>query len=134
MLCHPGETRIEETTRQHFAQKVLKNHVQGTCKACHICQVTKRSSKKYGLLPAKEPEVKPWEFLCVDMTGPYSIKRKGKKTLELWCVTMIDPATSWFEIKDVPGTKQADIVANVVEQAWLNRCPWPQKSILDRGT
>ena len=53
--------------------------VQKTGKACHICQVTKRSSKKYGLLPAKEPEVKPWEFLCADMIGPYSIKRKKNK-------------------------------------------------------
>ena len=47
---------------------------------------------------------------------------------------MIDTATSWFEIKDVPGTKQADIVANGVEQAWLKRYPWPKKVILDRGT
>ena len=46
---------------------------------------------------------------------------------------MVDPITSWFEIKYVPGTKQINIVANVVEQAWLNRYPWPQKFILDRG-
>ena len=47
---------------------------------------------------------------------------------------MIDPATGWFEIKQVPGTKRADVVANIVESAWLNRYPWPQKVILDRGT
>ena len=39
-------------------------------------------------------------------------------------MTMIDPVTSWFEFKDVPGTKQADVVANVVEQAWLNSYSW----------
>ena len=31
----------------------------------------------------KEPEVTPWEFLCVDMIGPYKIVRKGKMPLEL---------------------------------------------------
>ena len=46
---------------------------------------------------------------------------------------MIDPATGWFEIKNVPGTKRADIVANVIEQVWLNRYPWPEKVVLDRG-
>ena len=49
------------------------------------------------------------------MIGPYKIKRKRKDPLELWCVTMIDPATGWFEIKEVPGTKRADFIANIVE-------------------
>ena len=139
MLCHPGETRTEETTRQHFSWKGLKTEVQRQCGTCHICQVTKKVHKNYGKLPAKQPEVTPWEFLCVDMIGPYKIDRnitKGakKETLQLWCVTMIDPATGWFEIKQVPGTKSADVVANIVEMVWLNRYPWPQKVILDRGT
>ena len=68
------------------------------------------------------------------MIGPYKITGKKKRDLELWCVTMIDPATGWFEIKQVPGTKRADVVANIIEQTWLNRYPWPQKVVLDRGT
>jgi hypothetical protein len=46
---------------------------------------------------------------------------------------MIDPATGWFEIHEIP-TKSADVVANVLEQAWLSRYPWPSKLILDRGS
>ena len=34
----------------------------------------------------------------------------------------------------VPGTKRADVVANIVEQTWLTRYPWPQEVIFDRGT
>ena len=68
------------------------------------------------------------------MIGPYKITGKKKRDLELWCVIMIDPATGWFEIKQVPGTKRADVVANIIEQTWLNRYPWPQKVVLDRGT
>jgi hypothetical protein len=47
---------------------------------------------------------------------------------------MIDPATGWFEIKDVPGTKRSDVVANIVETTWLGQYPWPQMVTLDRGT
>jgi hypothetical protein len=61
-------------------------------------------------LPEKEEEAEPWEKLCVDMVGPYTIKRRGAVALTLWCVTMIDPATSWFEIKEVKN-KQAFTVA-----------------------
>ena len=70
MLCHPGETRTEETIRQHFDWKGLRTEVTRQCKTCHICQLTKKRHKKLGHLPAKEPEIIPWERLCVDMMGP----------------------------------------------------------------
>ena len=71
MLCHPGETRTEETIRQHFDWKGLRTEVIRQCKTCHICQLTKKRHKKLGHIPPKEPEVIPWECLCVDMIGPY---------------------------------------------------------------
>ena len=46
---------------------------------------------------------------------------------------MIDPATGWFEIKDIK-TKRADVIANVVEKTWLTRYPWPTQVVFDRGT
>ena len=133
-LCHPGETRTEATIGQHFYWEHMRRDVHKECSTCHLCQVTKRTKKKYGHLPAKEAECVPWEKLCVDMIGPYHIKRKGRRDLTLWCVTMIDPATGWFEIRQVPGTKRADVVANIIEQAWLTRYPWPQTVTFDRGT
>ena len=53
--------------------------------------------------------------------------------LMLWALTMIDPSTGWFEIADI-STKHADVIANVLEQTWLTRYPWPSQVILDRGT
>jgi hypothetical protein len=32
-------------------------------------------------------------------------------------VKMIDPATGWFKIKELPGTKSADVTTKAVEQA-----------------
>ena len=133
-LCHPGETRTELTINQHFTWTGLRKTVHEICSKCDQCQRTKRTKKKYGKLPEKVAETIPWQKLCVDMIGPYKIPRKGKKDLELWAVTMIDPATGWFEIAEVPGTKRADVVSNIVEQRWLSRYPWPEEVILDRGT
>ena len=44
----------------------------------------------------------PWEALCVDLIGPYTLKGKDKTVIDFMCVTMIDPATSWFEIVELP--------------------------------
>jgi transposase InsO family protein len=48
-------------------------------------------------------------------------------------MTMIDPATGWFEIVKVP-TKQADYIANLLEFNWLSCYPWPTEIHIDRGS
>jgi transposase InsO family protein len=45
---------------------------------------------------------------------------------------MIDPATGWFEMREIPN-KEAITVANLVEQTWLTRYPWPNQIVFDRG-
>ena len=110
--------------------------VERTIKKCPQCQKCKRSSKKYGHLPEKEAEIIPWDKLCVDLIGPYHLIPKGKKTkkpLILWAITMIDPATGWFEMREIK-TKSADVISNIVEQAWLTRYPWPTQITYDKGT
>jgi RNase H-like domain found in reverse transcriptase/Reverse transcriptase (RNA-dependent DNA polymerase)/Integrase zinc binding domain len=133
ILCHPGINRTEETIRQHFWWKNLREDVLNVCKMCDTCQRTKRSYTKYGHLPEKEAEATPWDVLCVDMIGPYTFKRQGQKPLSLWCVTMIDPATGWFEMKQAPN-REAITVASIVEQTWLTRYPWPTQLIFDKGS
>jgi hypothetical protein len=134
ILCHAGETRTEQTIRQQFWWPNLRDTVHELCSKCDTCQRTKRTSKKYGHLPVKEAEADPWEVLCVDLIGPYTIKRSGKaRNLTLWCVTMIDPATGWFEMREIPN-KESITIANLIEQTWFSRYPWPTQVILDRGT
>ena len=108
----------------------MQQHVHDQIKHCHVCQVNKKQTKKYGHLPAKEADIEPWDKLCVDLIGPYTIKQKGKASLNLWCVTMIDPATGWFEVKQIKD-KQAITVANIVEQTWLSQYPWPTQITYD---
>ena len=133
ILCHPGVTRTEMTINRHFTWTNLKKTVQTVCANCETCKRTKRRTSKYGKLPVKEPEGIPWEQVCVDLIGPYHIPRKNKKPLVLWAMTMIDPATGWFEIYEIT-TKRADNIANILEQVWLTRYPWPEKILYDRGS
>eukprot|EP00957_Ditylum_brightwellii_P206952 15350757-Ditylum_brightwellii.AAC.1 len=95
---------------------------------------------KIGHIPAKQAEINQWDMLCVDFIGPYTIHRKeecnnGKKKtdLTLWCVAMIDPVKSWFEIVGMK-TKRADIKSNIVETTWLTMYPYSAQAVLDRGT
>ena len=133
ILCHPGTTRTEATIRQHFDWKGLRQMVIKTCKKCTNCQLAKPTAQKYGKLPAKLAEENPWDTLCVDLIGPYKIERKGKKDLKLWCLTMIDPATGWFEMQQIEN-KTATEVVDICEKTWFTRHPLPQRTILDRGT
>jgi hypothetical protein len=46
---------------------------------------------------------------------------------------MIDPATSWFEIHQYNG-KLSATVANIAEQEWFSRYPWPSQVTYDCGS
>jgi cleavage and polyadenylation specificity factor subunit 1 len=135
-LLHPGETRTELTIRQHFTWKGVRTTVQEVCKNCPTCQRTKRSNQKYGIIPIKEADAGPWEKVCIDMIGPYTIKQgtgENANKITIHCVTMIDPATGWFEMVNTT-TKDAATIADIVETTWLTRYPIPQEIIYDRGT
>ena len=109
--------------------------VHDICTKCHTCQMTKKTFQKYRHLPEKVAEADHWDVLCIDLIGPYTIERenKTKKPLTLWALTMIDPATGWFKMREIK-TKSADTVANVLEQAWLTRYPSDRDDrILDKG-
>jgi hypothetical protein len=112
----------------------MRNQITNSVKVCSTCQLNKRkTSKKFGHLPEKEAEVIPWVKMCIDLIGPYTICRKGQKNLICKCVTMIDPATSWFEIHQY-GDKGAITVANIAEKEWFSRYPRPTQVTFDRGS
>ncbi len=75
-------------------------------KTCQSCQVNKRHSQKYGHLPPKLVIMTPWKALCVDLIGPYTLKGKDGSSINFMCLTMIDPATSWFKIVELPTVAQ----------------------------
>jgi hypothetical protein len=48
----------------------------------------------------------PWKALCVDLIGPYTLKGKDGSSFDFMCLTMINPATSWFKIVELPTVAQ----------------------------
>ena len=101
-LQHPGSTRLEETLRATMTWDGLRKTVRRHTETCHSCQKGKRSKYKYGKLPTKIAWTRPWKTLCVDLVGPYTLNGKDGTEVDFMCMTMIDPATSWFEIVEIP--------------------------------
>ena len=89
----------------------------------------KRLTRK-GKFHANIADKTQWNKICVDLIGPYKIRRKGKDPLILKDVTMIDPVTWWFEVTQYRDKKAMTIV-NLVEATWLVRYPWPVEITYD---
>ena len=132
-LLHPGMNRTYFNMHQHFYWPKMESTIRSLLKYCHVCQMSKISNRNYGKLKIKEDiDDCPWETLCVDLIGPYKVTKNVPKEITLLACTMIDPATGWFEIAQLPN-KRSDTVANIVETTWLTRYPRPLKCIMDRG-
>ena len=70
-----------------------------------------KTPKQYGKLPAKRAEAIPWDALCVDLVGQWTITidRKKGTTRELKAITFIDPATGWFELDSMDDKDSASM-------------------------
>ena len=106
--------RWQQTCKKHRGLcywKCLVTQAQMCTKACKICQQFKKRKTIYRHLPPRNiAELKPWNAVHVDLIGPYikSIRQQQpggtviRKNSSLTCMTMIDPATGWFEIFKIP--------------------------------
>ena len=124
---------MEATLRQLFTWPGLRNDVQKYVKTCHLCQLNKKVRPSYGKLPAKEAEEsEPWDRVNIDMIGPFTVKTPTRK-LKLRAITMIDPATGWFEVKDI-ADPTALACQNAFDDIWIARYPRPQYIGFDNGS
>ncbi len=114
-LQHPGHSRLEETMRSVMYWKGMRTTIRRHVKSCRFCQVNKRHSQKYGHLPPKLVITTPWRALCVDLIGPYTLKGIDRSSIDFMCLTMINPATSWFEIVELPTVAQETTVPPAVK-------------------
>jgi len=64
----------------------------------NLANLDKKRTRQYGKLPTKLAEAVPWRSVCMDLIGPYTIKARDNSVLDFMCLTMIDPASGWFEI------------------------------------
>jgi hypothetical protein len=143
--------------------KGMRTTIRRHVKSCRSCQVNKRHSQKNGHLPPKLVIKTPWRALCVDLIGPYTLKGKAGSSIDFICLTLIDPATSWFEIVELPTVAQETTVppagkskkvtftkntkvaapyfdknsaqiSNLVYKTWFSRYPRCRYFIYDNGS
>jgi len=124
--------------------------IRSITKSCKTCQLNKKRSLKYGHLPSNIVICIPWEALCVDLIGPYTLKGKDGSL----ALTMINPASSWLEVVELPTItrvmtkkvngkertieeevfdKSSDRIARLVNKIWLCRYPRCHYLIYDNG-
>jgi hypothetical protein len=60
-------------------------------------------------------------MVCVDLVVPFTI-RTPSKTYSLLALTMIDPATGWFEIVEATN-KPATSIQDLFHNTWLADYP-----------
>ena len=147
-LQHPGHTRLEETLKATMTWHGMRPMIREYTKRCKACQFNKIKRNNYGKLPTKTVVTNPWETLCVDLIGPYTLKGLDGKIIDFMCLTMIDPATSWFEMVELPVIevinaegKSAEIfektsarIATLANQQWFCRYPRCRNIIYDNGS
>ena len=160
-LQHPGHSRLEETLRSAMYWKSMRTTIRSHVKRCRSCQINKRRTLKYGKLPTKTVVMTPWEVLCVDLIGPYTLKGKDGSQIDFMCLTMIDPASSWFEIVELPimetitpvefnsrgrkvhkniitketyFDKTSTMISHLVNKTWFSRYPRCRNIIYDNGS
>ena len=150
-LMHPGESRMYKTLAAVIFWKNMETQITKYVKTCERCQLGKKHKLKYGHIPPKLATVVPWKQVFVDLIGPYTVKAKYGTKLDFMCLTMIDPATSWFEITELPNSdvtyvkntgkeitkviidKTSTCVARLFNKHWLSRYPRADSVIYDNG-
>jgi hypothetical protein len=97
----------------------------------------------------------PWRALCVNLIGPHTLKGKDGTIIDFMALTMIDPATSWFKVVELPLVRQlktimvngkessiveeisdktSERIAWLVNKTWLSRYPRCRYIIYDNGS
>jgi len=153
-LQHPGHTRLEQTMQAVIYWKGMRITIRSITKSCTTCQINKKQSLKYGHLPSKIVICIPWEALCVDLIGPYTLKGKDGLSIDFMALTMIDPASSWLKVVEFPMItrlttkkvngkertfeeeifdKSSDRISRLVNKIWLCRYPRCCYLIYDNG-
>jgi hypothetical protein len=155
-LQHPGHTCLKETMNAAMYWKGMRTTIRSLrTKSCKSCQINKRRSQKYGHLPSKTNYTIPWECSCVDLIGPYTLKGKDNLQIDFMALSMINPASSWFKIAELPVVerlhrqtvngkelliadeifdKTSECIAKLVNKTWLCRYPQCHHLIYNNGS
>ena len=110
-----GHECLEETIRASTTWNGLRETVQRYTQTCPQYQKFKHTKKEYGKLPEKFVVMEPWYTLCVNLIGPYTLKGQDGSEIDFMYLTMIDAATGWFEVVELP------VIEKPLLKKWQNQ-------------
>jgi hypothetical protein len=90
--------------------KGMCTSIRSLPRSCRACQVNKKWKLKYGCLPPKTVITVPWRAFYVDLIGPNTLKGKDGTIIDFMALTMINPATSLFEVVELPLVRRLKTV------------------------
>jgi hypothetical protein len=90
--------------------KGVRTTIRSLTKSCKTCQTNKKRKLKYGHLPSKTVITVPWRVLCVDLIGLNTLKGEDGTIIDFMVLTMINLATSWFEVVELPLVRRLKTV------------------------
>ena len=97
-------------------------------KTCETCKKIKKEQTKILSNPIKGCLTRDNSIGCSANTTSTG------KLLSLYCKTMIDPATGWFEIKEMKDTNNSADVSRIFNNELFSRYPRPKRVIMDNGS
>lgn len=130
-LSHLGSSRLYDTMRQHFYNKLLKNRIEDLVSHCDTCQRYKLVGRGHGQNAPREATIAPWREIAVDTIGPWTLTI-GDQTQTFIALTMIDMVTNLVEIVRLENKTSANVALQFVN-TWLARYPRPIHVIYDQG-
>ena len=129
ILGYPGRKRLKEGMRLFYhprLNKLIDNYDS------EASQRYKSDGRGYGYLPARQVRGSPWQYVDVDLIGPWTVKCGTGKVYEFNALTVIDRVTGLPEIIRIEN-KTAAHVASKFEECWLARYPRPEVCVHDGG-
>ena len=132
IMAHTGIDRLCQTIRTHLWIPNLRTQVENIIATCDACQRYKMAGPGYGHNPPRNETALPFEETGVDLIGPWKVAIPNVGEIQVWCLTMIDIATTLCEIVRIEN-KTMEHVAMKFENEWLSRYPRPLKVIHDPG-
>ena len=128
ILGHCGTTKLYDTVRARFYIPGLSVYCRDFI-CTEQCHLYKNQGPGYGQLPPREANLVPWNEVCIDLIGPWTIVVNGQ-VLEFKALTSIDPVTNIAELIRIEN-KTSKHVSEQFENSWLARYPRPNRCIHD---
>ena len=108
LFVHPGQAGLLRGMRLYHHPELTRK-IRGF--NCDICQKVKTGERGFGHLAPRDVTLAPWQYVDVDLIGPWSIQvggtRRNSKRYEFSALTCIDRTTAYPDgcrvVRKTPG-------------------------------